>query len=45
VRSGGHEDHSFAVGNRARGKATHRTIEKLLILIELNDVIARAGGA
>jgi hypothetical protein len=42
VSSRGHKDHPFAVGDCAGGKATNGTIEKLLILIQLNDVIARA---
>lgn len=36
-----HQDDRLAVGEHAGREATHRAIEKLLILIKLHDVIAR----
>ena len=44
VGRGGHQDDTLAVFNRAGREATYGAVEKLLILIELNDVIAGAGG-
>jgi hypothetical protein len=41
----GNEDDPLAIGDGASGKATNGAIEKLLILIELNDMIARTRGA
>ncbi|MEO5822135.1 MAG: hypothetical protein ABIT71_16645 [Vicinamibacteraceae bacterium] len=37
------EDDALAVGDRRRGEAADRAIQELLILIELDDVIAGAG--
>jgi hypothetical protein len=39
-----YEDHAFAVRKRGRGEATDGAIQKLLILVQLDDVIARSGG-
>jgi hypothetical protein len=41
VRRGRNKNDAFAVRNSGSGKATDRTIEKLLVLIQLKDVIAR----
>ena len=40
---GRHQDDALPVRNGGRGEATHRAIEKFLVLIELHDVIARPG--
>ena len=40
----GNEDHTLPVGNGASREATNGAIEKLLILVELHDVIARPCG-
>ena len=36
-----HEDDSFAVRKRGRGEATDGAVKKLLVLIELDDMVAR----
>ena len=36
-----HQDDALAVGERGSGEATDGAIEKVLVLVELHDVIAR----
>src|SRR5215217_4718135 len=43
VRHGWNEYHSFAVGKGRGGKTAHRSIEKLLVLIQLHDMVAGSG--
>jgi hypothetical protein len=38
----GHEDDTFPVGNGTCSEATYSPIEKLLILVKLDDVITRS---
>ncbi len=42
--SGGHENDTLAIGNRASREPTNGAIEKLLVLIKLHDVIAGPSG-
>src|SRR5437899_2636956 len=39
----GHQDDAFTVRESSTGEAADRAIEKILVLIELHDVIARGG--
>jgi hypothetical protein len=41
MRAGRDQDDAFAIGERGRREATDGAIEKILILVQLHDVIAR----
>ena len=43
VGQSGDENDAFAVRQRGRRKATDYAIEKVLVLVEMHDVIARGG--
>ena len=43
MRQSGDENDAFAVRQGGRSEATHHAIEKVLVLVKMDDVIARGG--